>query len=112
MVGMNIGKLDRRIELQARALTQDAAGSRIETWAKVMDLWAELVAPRQSEGIIADADRVSDTREFRIRYRAGISATTHRVLYGGQAFDITGITEGGRREWLALTCTAIQPLTH
>lgn len=109
---MNPGKLDRRITVQTRTLTKDAAGGRVETWVDAYDVWAEAVMTKQSEAITADADRNTEDRQFRIRYRTGIASGTHRIFYQLRYFDITGIDEEGRQDRLLLTCRAVQALTN
>jgi SPP1 family predicted phage head-tail adaptor len=109
---MNPGRMDRRITVQVRTLTKDAAGGRVETWADSFKCWAEVVKQTASEGITADADRSTDERQFRIRYRANIASGTHRILYQLRFYNIEGITEEGRQDRLLVTCRAVQSLTH
>ena len=109
---MNPGKMDRRVTIQARTLTKDAAGGRVETWADAFDCWAEIVTSKATESVTADADRASEDRQFRIRHKSGIASGTHRLLYQLRFYDITGIIEEGRRDRLLLTCRAVQALTH
>jgi SPP1 family predicted phage head-tail adaptor len=109
---MNPGKMDRRITVQVRTLTKDAAGGRVETWADSFLCWAELVKTSQAETITADADRNIETRQFRIRWKAGLASGTHRIFYQLKFYDITGIEEEGRLDRLLLTCRAVQALTH
>jgi SPP1 family predicted phage head-tail adaptor len=109
---MNPGKMDRRITIQARTLTKDAAGGRVETWADSFLCWAELVKTSQTETVTADADRNIEIRQFRIRYKSGLASGTHRILYQLRFYDITGIDEEGRQDRLLLTCRATQSLTN
>jgi len=109
---VNPGKMDRRITVQVRTLNKDTVGARSESWADVFQCWAEAVTHRQAEGITADADRATDDRQFRIRYKSGIASGTHRILYQLKFYDITGIIEEGRRDRMLLTCRAVQALTH
>lgn len=109
---MNPGKMDRRITVQVRTLSKDAAGGRVETWADTFLCWAEVVRAKQTEGIIADADRNTEERQFRIRYRTGIASGTHRIFYQLRFYDITAIEEEGRQDSLLITCRAVQSLTH
>lgn len=109
---MNPGKMDRRVTIQVRTLSKDAASGRVETWADAFQCWAEVVTQKASEGIAADADRSTDERQFRIRYKSGISSGTHRLLYQLRFYDITGITEEGRMDRMLLTCRATQSLSH
>lgn len=108
---MNPGRFDRRVTIQTRTLTKDAAGGRVETWADAFDCWAQVVNQRQAEQQISDSDRNTETRVFRIRYKSGLASGTHRVLYQLRFFDITGISEEGRSNTLLLECRAIQSLS-
>lgn len=112
MVRMNPGKLDRRLTIQVRTPSKDAAGGRVEGWADAFQCWGENVRQISAESIVADADRAIESCQFRIRYKAGITSGTHRLLYQLKFYDILGITEEGRRDSLLLTCRATQSLTH
>jgi SPP1 family predicted phage head-tail adaptor len=105
---MNFGKLDRRIEIEKRVLSQDAAGGRVETWTADGKAWAEIITARGDEKIIANAERDQNTRQFRIRFRA-LDPATNRIIYQGRTWNITGITEEGRRSALVVTTTATSP---
>lgn len=109
---MNPGKMDRRVTVQVRVVSKDAAGGRVETWADAFEGWAEAVRVKQNEAIAADADRNTEERQFRMRYRTGIASGTHRILYQLRFYDITAIEEEGRRESILITCQAVQSLTH
>ena len=102
---MNPGKMDRRITIEARTLGKDAAGGRIETWETSAEVWAELVTRKSREAAAADSERPFDTRTFRIRYRT-ITEHDHRILYSGKVFNITGISEEGRKDALVIEATA------
>lgn len=109
---MNPGKLDRRITIQSRVMSKDATGARVESWADAFDCWAEIVTQKQAEGLAADADRATDERQFRVRYKAALSSGTHRIIYQLKFYDITGITEEGRQVSQLITARAVQSLTH
>lgn len=108
---MIIGKLNRRIVIQSRTTGRDAAGGRTETWGTAFSAWAELIRQKTGEGTVGDAERASDQKQFRIRWRSGLGAGTHRVSYKGQFYDITGIDEEGIETALVLTCINHQSLT-
>lgn len=109
---MNPGKMDRRLTVQVRTFSKDVTGGRVESWADAFQCWAEVIRQSNSEGVTADADRASDERQFRIRYKSGITSGTHRILFQLKFYDITGIVEEGRKEALILTCRSLQSLTH
>ncbi len=108
----NPGKMDRRIVLQERTLTQDATGSRVETWADVANRSAEKVTTRGREAVLADGEKSQTTQQWRIRYMpalAGADATTnYRLTYQGKIYDITAITEEGRKDRHLIDSTATQ----
>lgn len=109
---MNPGKMDRRVTIQARTAAKDGAGGREDAWFDLYLCWAEIVTSKAAEAITADADRASEDRQFRIRYKAGLTSGNHRLLYQLKFYDITGIVEEGRRDRLLLTCRALQALDH
>ncbi len=106
---MNPGKLDRRIVLQVRTVSKDAAGGRVETWADSATICAELVRASGNEATKADSDRYQTAQQFRIRYRA-INPADHRILYKSRFYDIQSVTEEGRQTTLILDTTATQAL--
>ena len=111
MVLMNAGRLDRRLIVQTRTLTKGTRGGRTETWADTGKAWASLMSPGAAEAVAADAERVTNTGRFRIRF-AAIDATENRIKHAGMIYQITGITEDGpRRSYLILDCRTISALT-
>ena len=112
---MNPGKLNRRIVLQARTLTRDSTGSRVETWADSASPWAELVKTSATEITPADADRSADTCQFRVRYRSFLAtpdaASNYRILYQSRFFNISGITQEGVKTSLLIDARAIQKIS-
>lgn len=109
---MNPGKLDRRVTIESRTLTKDAAGGRVETWTTLANVWAEIVTRKASESVVSDADRSVEEKQFRIRYRADIVSGTHRISYQAKSYDITGMIEEGRQHTMLIDCRATQALTH
>ena len=96
-----IGRMDRRITIQALSLSVDGSGQPVETWGAVATVWAQVTPERgderfQSMQIIGRAVTV-----FRIRYLSGIGPK-HRIVYGGKNYDIHSVRELGRRERLEI----------
>ena len=106
----NPGRMNRRLTFQSRTMTRDAAGGRVETWADAFDAWAEILSHKAAEKVLGDSERTDDERNFRIRYRSGIAAGSHRVLYQLKFYDITGVIEEGIQDRLVLTCRSVQSL--
>lgn len=107
---MNPGKMDRKLTIQARTLSQDGTGGRVETWADAYDVWAELIEMRAAEMVAAQSERTHALMKFRIRWKA-IAAGTHRILYRLKFYNILSIVEDGRNDRLVLTCESIQATT-
>lgn len=106
---MNPGKLDRRISIEVRTLTEDDTMSRVETWAEEAAVWAQIIKHTGKRGVVADAERTSNMKTFRIRTRT-ITPTTHRVTYKGETFKIEAIEEIGRENLLDLVCTSYESI--
>lgn len=107
----NPGRLNRRLTVEVRTKTTDAAGGRVESWATAFKAWAEQLKASQAEKVLGDSDRAEDERHFRIRWRDDIDARTHRIAYGGAKFNITGMTEEGIKDHLILSCRNVEGLT-
>ena len=103
--------MNRRLQVQSRTMTKDAAGARSEAWVNSFKCWAELMTHKAAERVLGDSERTVDEKNFRIRYQSTLTAGTHRILYQLKFYDIIGITEEGIRDRMVLTCRAVQSLT-
>tara|TARA_R110000824_G_scaffold169712_1_gene346842 strand:+ start:184 stop:525 length:342 start_codon:yes stop_codon:yes gene_type:complete len=103
----NPSKMDRRIAIESRVLTQDAAGGNVETWTVIANAWAEQVGQRGKESEVADADRVENQIMWRVRYKAfltGVTASSgYRITYKSEVLNITHAKEEGRKNTHLLT---------
>lgn len=101
-----------QIVLQEKTETANALGEPAPTWADDVTVWAEATPVRAREYVAAGMDRLPVEVVFRIRYRTGISAATHRVMYRGEPHDIRGepIDVDGMRTTLELMC--VKGLQH
>ena len=95
---MNPGKLDRRALLLRRTVTNDAAGSPVETWlADPFPLWAELVEVRGTESMASGSTRSAITSTYRIYYRNELAAADapgkFRVRVDGRDHDLVSALE-------------------
>lgn len=97
------GSLDRRIELQAKAVTRDDIGEEQITWATFATVWANVQGLRGKEFFAAA--EMQDSIDFRIRTRYRDDVTRdQRILFEGQLLDIVSIVETGHREGLEIMC--------
>ena len=100
---MNIGRLDREIELQQASLSNPDDGwrERVPTWTTTATIWATRKDKTTTEGD-ENFQRVAKVvTEWTIRHTDEVSEQ-NRVKYGGEFYYITGIREIGRREGLVL----------
>lgn len=96
-----IGRLDRRITIQAVSETRTATGSASKTWADWQTVWASVsysLAGSDETEQLAQQNSVERVT-FKIRYLKGLSAK-HRICYDGELYDILHIQEDGRRHFL------------
>jgi len=105
---MTAGKLDRRISFERFTVTDDGYQS-VETWA------AHGGAVYASKTDVSDGERMragevsaSLTSRFVVRsseFTRGLTPK-NRIKYNGETFEIFGIKEMGRNDYLELTAGA------
>lgn len=98
----NTYDLNRLIEIQKFTSMRDRFGGVIEGWATLDTVWANARDERKPQEVfVQDADRTLAFRylTFRVRWRADFDETA-RVRFEGRIFDIKGLAEVGRRQWL------------
>lgn len=105
---MQAGKLNRRITLQSRTATQDAAGQPVETWSDVANVWAEIRHPSGLSAIKGDGDVSIVKASIRIRYRADVDAGM-RIEHGASLYDIKAVLpDDVSRTHLDLVCVRVE----
>lgn len=90
---MNIGRLDRRITIQAAAAGQDAFGAPSTTWTVVATVWAELKDLTGREFLAAAAVQNVVQTKITIRY-PGNAVTVlpgMRVVHGADIYNIEAV---------------------
>jgi SPP1 family predicted phage head-tail adaptor len=100
---LEFSRLDRRVTVQRRTLTQDGAGEAIESWTDDATVWAEARDPKGRELFQADQRAAQIDRVFVLRWRA-INQKDYRILYENDVYDIEEIAEIGRQAGLQLRC--------
>ena len=89
---MDIGALRSRITIQENGTDVDEIGNRMPVWTDSFSCWATVSgtsgdAQSEDAGLTADHAELS----FTVRYcteTASVSIKTHRILFGGEAYDI------------------------
>lgn len=102
---MNIGKLNRRIVIQAPITSQDANGEPVAGWTMVATVWASIEDITGREYLAAAGTQNPVQTKIAIRYRAGI-VPAMRVLDGETAYNIEAVL-GQDRISLLLMCSRL-----
>lgn len=97
---MRAGRLDRRITLQRKSITQSDSGDEVIAWQDVAEVWAEKVENRGEERFAAQQFIGHTVKTFRFRWSAAVDEVTteHRIQFDGRDYDITDVREIGRHE--------------
>lgn len=106
---MSAGKMDRRITLQRATESDDGFSSAGDkTWSDIATVWAEVITVSDGERWRAGEVAAHVTHRFRIRYSATVAdlCPEDRVVYQGDAFNISGVKEIGRRRMIEITASA------
>ena len=104
---MEAGKLRNQVELQRVAVTADAFGDQVKTWATLATVWAS-IEPLSGREFLQASQVMSDiTVRIKIRGRSDIALTPKdRVLFGARTFDIRHVIDwGGNGIETQLLCT-------
>lgn len=112
---MNPGRLDRILVLLTRTVTNDAAGSPVETWSVSGNIWARRMAVAGTEPTTNGATRSAVSSTYLIRYRADLAAEDvpgkYRIRVDGRDNDIVAALEdpeSPRRSALILSLAYVQ----
>jgi SPP1 family predicted phage head-tail adaptor len=94
---MRAGKLDRRITIQRKSVTESGSGEPIETWADLATVWAQARPLRGDERFATRQLVGTAVMTFHIRYRGDLAITVKdRISYDGKLWDILDVREVGR----------------
>lgn len=100
----SIGRLDRRLVLEAATRSPDGAGGVTLGWAPVAILWARVAIGAGGEAFDADRTRGSRPAVITLRHRNGL-ASDMRFRDGERTYEILSVAEaGGRRQWMVCQC--------
>lgn len=103
------GDLDRRIKLMRLVRDgQDAFGTPVEIWDEIGTVWASWRRATARETLAASEIGASVSDIFEIRYSSTVRDLNpkDRLEYHGRTYDISGVTEIGRRVGLRIEATA------
>ena len=105
---VNIGSLDRIISIQANAPSLAADGLPIDNWTNLyINVPAKRVWQSGAEPVEAGKETTKQSATYTIRYASGISPKC-RMVEGDTYYQITSVTELGRRQGLQLEVIEIE----
>lgn len=104
---MQAGRLDRRLTIQKKTVTQNSAGEEIETWSTHATVSAIKLENRGAERFTSQQLLGEGVKTFQIRWSNRVKALTseHRILFDNRIHEIKDIRELGRREGIEIDCT-------
>lgn len=110
---INIGEMDRYVELHSFTETANAAGQPVKTWSKTADIWVKLQPKGGGEAYENDQLTATNRYEFITWYRSDVDATK-RIIEGSEIYRITHVEEYtlpeghmSRQKFLSITCEKI-----
>lgn len=105
---MDAGRLDRRIALKRATSTANAFNEPVVTWTTIATVWASVMPVNDSERMRAGETLAAKQSRFTIRYSSRVADVDprDRLTFDGRDYDINGVKEVVRREWLEITATA------
>lgn len=104
---MDIGRLNRRIDILKYEVTRDEYGGEQREWVKVKSLWASIQPVSGTEYFKAQQVEAQNITTIIIRYRTDISVL-NRVRYLDKTYEIIGISDNfTNHKMLTLNCKEI-----
>lgn len=105
---MDAGRLDRRIVIKSRDAGTNSFGEPVDTWTTLATVWANVAPVSDGERWRAGETLAAKACRFTIRYSATVAVVdpTYQITYDGRVWDIQGVKEINRREFLELTAAA------
>lgn len=105
---MRTGRLRDPAEIQSRTSGKDAYGGRLDTWAKLADVWAEIKSVGSKDVVVGHLERGTTDTEITIRRVAGVN-TSCRVVAGVRTFEIVAppIDKNQRGAEMLLLCKEV-----
>lgn len=99
------GELDRRVTIRRATTTRDGYGQQINAWADAGSVWAKVDWVNDGEKWRAGELGVDLAARVTVRYSPGLVARQDRIAIDGEDYEVAGIKQIGRRQWLEITVT-------
>lgn len=110
---MRTGKLRQRVTLQQGTASQNSFGESVITWSTLATVWADVVPlltqAREQFAQGGDQMQAKAPYQARLRYRAGLSPATNRIIWEGRTLEIESVLDpDGRNREMAVLCYEVQ----
>lgn len=89
---MNIGELNRRIEVLRFIEERDEMGGVIGEWVTEGRVWANIKPQSGTEFFQTQQINAETTTKITVRFYAGLTVM-HRIRYGDKLYEIIGIAD-------------------
>lgn len=104
---MNIGKLNRRIDILKYDVTRDEYGGEQKEWVLQKTLWASIQPVSGTEYFKAQQVEAQNITTIIIRYRTDITVL-NRIKYKDKIYEIIGVSDNfTNHNMLTLNCKEI-----
>ena len=102
------GKRDRKVKLERWGITRDGWNNPIEGWTKLSTVWASKTDVSDTERLRAAEVGSALTTRFVIRWSKKVADfnTKDKLTCEGLEYDVVGVKELGRREYIEITAAA------
>jgi len=93
------GRLDRKIAIERFGAVEDEHGDRVESWAPLANVSAEVVPAPGGERYSSSENAATALTRFTIRWSTTVADVNpkDRIGYGGRFYNIKSAIELGRR---------------
>ena len=105
---MRAGNLDRVLTIQRVSTSLNAYGTPVEAWTNNATIRGQLLKNATDDREGQRGHTTDIVLNFRIRYVASLSLND-RLLYQGQQYQVTQISEIGRRVGMDIACERVGP---
>lgn len=86
---MDIGKLNRRVEILQFFKDRDEFGGEVGEWKSVAKVWAAILPVSGTEQMFAQQVTAESVVKITIRYLPWLNVM-HRIKYGNKLYEIVG----------------------
>lgn len=102
------GDLNRRITISRRVSGTNAFNEPLDTWSPVSTVWAAVTPVSDGERMRAGETLAQKSSRFVVRYSKAMASVgpLDRIIFDRATYDIQGVKETSRREFLEITATA------